>query len=194
MGGTPMNKHRLNPSINPAEDLWVFAYGSLMWDPGFTFETSETALLHGYHRAFRLFSYRYRGSAQAPGLVLGLDLGGACRGIAYRVAGKDTPAAMDYLLQREMTGDVYHCRRLAVRIGKHMVRALGFVINRGHAHYTGRLSDGDTAKFIRQGCGERGSSLAYFENTLRHLDELGIRDDNLHRLRSLIDPVEGLKD
>ena len=85
------------PPPADGKDLWVFAYGSLIWDPGFPFEEARPALLRGYHRAFCLYSTRYRGTPERPGLVLGLDRGGACRGVAFRVPGRHAAEVLRYL-------------------------------------------------------------------------------------------------
>jgi cation transport protein ChaC len=167
-------------------DLWLFAYGSLIWDPGFPFEEARPARLAGYHRDFCLYSMRYRGTPERPGLVLGLDRGGVCRGIAYRVAGANITGVMDYLWQREMLNNSYHCRDVAITIATGRVRARTFVIDRAHPNYTGKLSLERTAELIVQGHGQRGSNRAYLENTVRHLDQLGIPDRRLHALLKLV--------
>lgn len=166
----------------PRGDLWVFTYGSLMWDPGFSHVAAEPALLRGYHRAFCIYSSRYRGTAKAPGLVLGLDPGGACRGIAYRIASADKPAALEALWQREMRRGVYWPRLIPVSTPNGRRSALSFVANRSHAGYAGRLDIEDAARIIATCCGERGPNVEYLVNTLRHLDALGVNDHHLHRL------------
>jgi len=88
-------------------DLWIFGYGSLMWDPGFHHAEARPALVHGYHRRFCVYSYSYRGTRARPGLVLGLDRGGACKGIAYRVPRRHAKATLAYLWKRELDGGVY---------------------------------------------------------------------------------------
>src|SRR6185437_5147948 len=97
-----------------AEPVWVFAYGSLMWNPGFAFAEARRGRLHGYHRAFCLYSRDYRGTPERPGLVLGLDRGGACDGVVYRLPAEGTGAAFDRIWAREMTGRVYEMRRVTV--------------------------------------------------------------------------------
>jgi len=166
----------------PGEDLWVFAYGSLTWDPGFPFEEARPALLRGYHRAFCLYSTHYRGTPERPGLVLGLDRGGACRGIAYRIAAPRVAAAWAYLWEREMLDDAYACRVLRLRVGGRVVHARGFVIDRAHRSYAGKLGIARMAEIIRGAHGRRGACSAYLENTVRRLDQLGIPDRRLHEL------------
>lgn len=170
----------------PRGDLWLFTYGSLMWDPGFRFAEGLPALLRGYHRSFCIYSSRYRGTVAKPGLVLGLDRGGACRGIAYRIAANDVPQALETLWLREMRRRVYVPRLLPVATGARRRVALTFLANRGHAGYAGRLALEDCAAIISDCCGERGPNVDYLVNTLRHLDALGVHDHHLHRLLAAV--------
>jgi len=170
----------------PRGDLWVFTYGSLMWDPGFAHVAAEPALLRGYHRAFCIYSSRYRGTVKAPGLVLGLDPGGACKGIAYRIAAADKPAALEALWHREMRRGVYWPRLIPVATPNGRRDALTFVANRAHTGYAGRMASGDAARIIAMCCGERGPNVDYLVNTLRHLDALGVHDHHLHQLLELV--------
>jgi len=163
----------------------VFGYGSLMWDPGFPYGRAEPALLKGYHRAFCIYSHRYRGSRERPGLVLGLDRGGACRGRAFLVAAVDAEAVARYLHEREMINDVYRARWLAVAVGAGTVRALAYVANRSHPHYAGKLALERIAEIVLGGEGARGSNLDYLAKTVAHIDELGITDTPLHRVLGL---------
>jgi cation transport protein ChaC len=165
-----------------ARDIWIFAYGSLMWDPGFAYCEARPALLRGYHRRFCVYSRGHRGTPQCPGLVLGLDRGGACKGVAYRVPAVDVAGALDYLWQREMQSRVYRLRELAIEAETGTVKALAFVVERGHEDYSGPLSLAETARLIHQGIGRRGSARQYLENTVRELERLGLIDGPLHRL------------
>ncbi len=167
-------------------DVWIFGYGSLMWDPGFPFVEARSALLRGYHRRFCVYSHRYRGTPERPGLVLGLDRGGACRGIAYRVPAVDVSAALHYLWEREMGNRTYQLRALsaATRGGAVTVRA--FVVDRGHKNYAGRLSIDATARLILQGIGARGPCRQYLANTVAELRKLGLIDGPLHRLEEKV--------
>jgi len=119
---------------------WIFGYGSLMWDPGFAFVERHAALLHGYHRAFCIYSHRYRGTSDRPGLVLGLQPGGSCRGIAYRIEDSKREEVFTYLHEREMSNYVYEQRPMPVRLadGRH-IDAYAHVMVRDHPQYTGRL-------------------------------------------------------
>lgn len=164
-------------------DLWIFGYGSLMWKPGFRFVQRETALLRGRHRALCVWSRQWRGTESNPGLVLGLDRGGACRGIAYRVAAGDAVDVLAYLDERELGTPIYRRRTFGLQLADgRRVRAETYVVDRRHPHYAGGLPAQDAARIIRDCAGEGGTNLDYLENTLRHLDELGLPDGPLHEL------------
>jgi cation transport protein ChaC len=170
----------------PRGDLWVFTYGSLMWDPGFRHAAAEPALLRGYHRTFCIYSSRYRGTVTEPGLVLGLDPGGACKGIVYRIASADKAGALEALWQREMRRGVYRPKLVPVATPGGSRSALAFIANRVHTGYAGRMAIEDAARIIAACCGERGPNVDYLVYTLRHLDALGVHDHHLHRLLALV--------
>lgn len=172
-------------------DMWIFGYGSLMWDPGFAYCEARPGLLRGYHRRFCVYSHRYRGTPERPGLVLGLDRGGACRGIAFRVPAVDVEAALHYLWEREMSARTYRLAALAVGTPGGAVRAHAFVVDRAHPSYAGRLSLDETARLILQGVGGRGPCRQYLENTVRQLEELGVIDGPLHRLEARVKELAG---
>ncbi len=166
--------------------FWVFAYGSLMWRPGFPHSDACAAVLHGYHRALCVYSTRYRGTPECPGLVLGLDRGGSCRGRVMRVSGEDSRNVIAYLKEREMVNRVYTPRILAARLDDgRRVPVYAFTVRRDHAHYAGKLPLERAADVVRLGHGPGGSSLDYLENTVAHLDQLGITDGPLHRILEL---------
>ncbi|MBT3629629.1 MAG: gamma-glutamylcyclotransferase [Rhodospirillaceae bacterium] len=175
---------------NSRNDIWVFAYGSLMWRPDFEFIESEPAQLRGYHRAFCIFSHIYRGSPDNPGLVLGLDAGGSCRGRAFRLSPKTAPGILAAIDAREMIYHVYRERRLPVsliaRDGKPRVEAHTYVADRAGPQYTGKLTRARMVKLIRQGRGTSGSARDYLTNTVHHLNQLGLPDS---RLQSLLQDV-----
>lgn len=178
-------------ALPPGEDLWVFGYGSLMWNPGFPYLERSEALLHGYHRGFCVYSHRYRGTPEKPGLVLGLDRGGSCRGVAFRVAAADVPDTLAYLWEREMVTGIYKPGMRPLRLPDRVVQACCFVIDRNHKQYCGKLSLQQTAGFICQGHGQRGPNCEYLFNTVEHLDELGITDGLLHRLAEMVRAAKG---
>ena len=182
-GAIPVNdsSHYLHLPL-PRGDLWIFGYGSLMWDPGFPYVQWAPALIYGYHRAFCISSNRWRGTPDRPGLVLGLDRGGACRGIAFLVARADVGPALEALWAREMRRRVYRPQLLRARLPGKEVQALAFVADPKHAGYAGRLSVEQTAERIANCRGARGPNLDYLIRTIKHLAELGVRDHNLLRV------------
>ena len=186
--GTDLGWGGATPTIpvKPGEDLWVFGYGSLMWNPGFPYLEQSDALLHGYHRSFCVYSHRYRGTPEKPGLVLGLDRGGSCRGVAFRVAAADVPDTLTYLWDREMVTGIYKPGLRPLRLPGGVVQACCFVIDRNHKQYCGKLSLENTAAYICQGHGQRGPNSEYLFNTVCHLDELGIADSPLHQLADMV--------
>ena len=174
-------------------DFWVFAYGSLMWRPGFAFLEARPALLRGYHRAFCVYSHIYRGTPARPGLVLGLDRGGSCRGMAYRVHRAQGARVLDYLHDREMKTSVYHPRTLSVAVPGGRIRAHAFVVNRTHPHYAGTLPLARVAELVLQGEGSMGRCRDYLARTVHHLREIGCIDARLERLLGRIEAAERLE-
>jgi cation transport protein ChaC len=179
----PIPLRPADPDEPPHQDLWVFGYGSLMWRPGFPFLERRAATVRGYHRALCVYSHHHRGTPEAPGLVLGLDRGGACRGVAFRVARAHADETIAYLREREQVTSVYLERFLPVRLdGGGQVRAVGYVVDRAHRQYAGRLPEDDLIRFIRQGVGRSGPNPDYVRATAEHLAELGVRDPVLARI------------
>ena len=173
-----------------AQPAWIFAYGSLTWDPGFSSTDAEAALLRGYHRSFCLYSYDYRGSPAQPGLVLGLDRGGSCWGLVSRLP----PEAIDRLWLREMSGRrVYEMRLVPVRTRQITLKALTFTVLRDCPDYAGQVELDEAAQMILCAEGRRGTCREYFDNTLRHLDQLGLVDRPLRRLAQRIEALAVLE-
>ena len=168
------------------DPVWIFAYGSLMWSPEFPFAEALPARVHGWHRGFCLYSPEYRGTREKPGLVLGLDRGGSCRGIAYRLAEPTLADAIDYLWTREMTGFVYHMTPVRMTIEHGRTAGYAFTVRRDSRDYAGRLSPDVAARIIAASKGDRGTGRDYLANTVRHLEQLGIRDGVLHRIERLV--------
>jgi cation transport protein ChaC len=166
---------------------WVFGYGSLIWNPGFAFLRSETALLRGAHRALSVYSHRHRGTPERPGLVFGLSRGGSCRGVAFEVDAALWPATFDYLQAREQDRGVYReaWRRIELDGGT-TVRALAYLVNEDHAQHAGRLDLAEQVRLVARSTGESGRNTEYVRNTATHLLALGIRD------RALLQIVEAL--
>ena len=167
------------------EDLWVFGYGSLIWRPGFAFLERVPARLIGAHRALCVLSHVHRGTPERPGLVLGLDQGGACRGVAFRVAAAERDATIAYLRAREQVTSVYRETHRAVWLAgtpERRVTAVCYLVDRGHHQYGGRLTLEQQLHYVRQGHGQSGANRDYVLATVTALEALGIRDRDLHLL------------
>jgi cation transport protein ChaC len=166
-------------------DLWIFGYGSLMWRPGFDFIERQPALLRGAHRSLCVYSYVHRGTEEKPGLVLGLDSGGSCRGIAFRVKSAAAGATIDYLRGREQVTMVYREAFRSVRLldgTTRKVQAVCFLVDRRHPQYAGRLPVSKQAELVAHGHGQSGDNVEYVANTLSHLDEMGLRENALQQV------------
>ncbi|MBC6436649.1 MAG: gamma-glutamylcyclotransferase [Rhodobacteraceae bacterium] len=177
-----------------SDALWVFGYGSLLWDPGFEVAERRSARLDGWRRSFCMTSVHYRGSADHPGLVLALDAArdAHCDGVALRTAPGHEADTLAYLRAREMISSAYvevtlpvafHCQGGA--------RALTYVINRNHRQYTGDISLEDQAQIIARAYGERGPNDAYLYNTAAHLAALGLADPDLDWLVARVRRLTG---
>jgi len=166
-------------------ELWVFAYGSLMWRPGFEFLERRPARLVGAHRALCVYSFVHRGTPEKPGLVLGLDRGGNCRGIAYRVAADKRTDTVTYLRGREQVTMVYREAWRPVWLDddpQQSVHALCYMVDRGHAQYAGRLSLERQLHFVRQGHGRSGNNRDYVLDAVKEIERQGYRDEGLELL------------
>ena len=162
-------------------DLWVFGYGSLMWRPGFDFVEQVPARLIGEHRALCVYSFDHRGTPEKPGLVLGLDRGGACRGVAFRLPSALALDELHLLWRREMVVGSYRPVWVRVRAGGRVLTALAFAVRRDHPQYAA-LSMDEQADTIAHACGAFGSSCEYLTKTRSALAEHGIVDAYLERL------------
>jgi cation transport protein ChaC len=170
-------------------DLWVFGYGSLMWRPGFEYLEKVPARLIGEHRALCVYSFDHRGTPEKPGLVLGLDRGGACRGIAFRVAPQLREATIEYLRAREQTTHVYREVMRSVWLNneaQQRVSALTYVADRSHVQYAGRLPLAEQLRIVRQGHGRSGNNRDYVLATVKAIEAEGFRDEQLHRLAMML--------
>jgi cation transport protein ChaC len=170
-------------------DLWVFGYGSLMWRPGFAFTEQVPARLIGEHRALCVYSFDHRGTPEKPGLVLGLDRGGACRGIAFRVEAQHRLETIDYLRAREQTTNVYREVMRSVWLEnetRERVSALTYVVDRGHVQYAGRLSLAEQLRHVREGHGRSGNNRDYVLATVKSIEAQGFRDAQLHQLAMML--------
>ena len=168
---------------------WIFAYGSLMWRPGFAHEEAQHARLIGYRRCFCIYSMHHRGTPQRPGLVLGLDRGGACRGIAFRIAARRRSDTVKYLRDREQTTHVYREVMRSVWLeneARQRVSALTYVVDRGHVQYAGRLSLPEQLRHVQQGHGRSGNNRDYVLSTVKSIEAQGFRDEQLHQLAIML--------
>lgn len=177
--------------MHGSDDIWIFAYGSLMWHPGFDYEEMQPALLRGYHRGLCLLSVRYRGTEECPGLVCGLDRGGSCRGRAIRVAARNAAATLAYLDEREMINNAYIIKWLPVETPVGRRTAYCLIVDRSHRQYAGKLPPETVAEMVHNGCGMHGHGYDYVKNTVDHLDQLGIPDAPLRHVLDLIEAKRG---
>ena len=159
------------------DDLWVFAYGSLIWRPGFEYEERAKARLAGFHRSLCIYSHVHRGTPERPGLVFGLDRGGSCVGMAFRVAAARADATIAYLRERELVTNVYLETTVPVRLlDGRPVRALAYIVDRGHAQYAGRLSVETAAGLVGRSHGQSGANRDYVLSALAEIRALGLSD------------------
>jgi glutathione-specific gamma-glutamylcyclotransferase len=172
--------------LDAANEVWIFAYGSLMWRPGFAYNEAAPARLHGYHRSLCIYSIVHRGTPERPGLVLGLDRGGSCRGWAFRVDAEREPEVLAYVDGRELVTDVYRRKRLPVTVAGRRVPAWSYVVRRAHAQYAGRLAPERLLDLVRHGAGRSGDCRDYLLSTVRHLEGMGIVDGPLHTLAKVL--------
>ncbi len=166
--------------------IWLFAYGSLLWNPCVHVAERQEARLYGYHRDFRLRLTYGRGTPERPGLMLGLVPGGSCRGMALRIPEPGLEHELTLVWRRELLTGVYVPRWLTLSTPAGPLPAITFVVDRGHPCYCGRLSEDDEVQLLATGEGMLGSAADYLESTVAHLDEAGIHDRRLHHLRARV--------
>lgn len=161
---------------------WVFGYGSLMWNPGFPFLNKKNALLEGYHRSFCIYSHHYRGTPERPGLVLGLDEGGTCQGVAFQVDRADWSQVVEYLNERELIGYAYQPTILDVKLKTNAqpIKTYSFVADPDHPTYAGDLGIEKSAETIMHAIGEGGLNRDYLINSVKQLELHGYKDQTLH--------------
>lgn len=171
----------------PGGALWLFAYGSLLWNPTVRHVETRLATAYGYHRRFCLWSRINRGTPREPGLVLGLDAGGSCAGLLMRLADAEAEGELRLLWRREMMTGAYRPCWVRTRAADGPVAALGFVIRRDGPAYAGRLSDAAIVERLLGGArGLYGDSREYLERTAAALAGLGIHDRHVARLAALV--------
>ena len=173
---------------NHSQSLWIFGYGSLIWEPGFAHGARHLARLDGYGRSFCMRSIHHRGTPERPGLVLALDEGGGgCDGVAFEVPGRIAAETLEYLRARELISAAYLEREVPVRFrcGR-VVQAVTYVVDRAHDQYCGGLALDEQARIIAGAVGGRGANRDYLFNTAQHLADLGIADPTLLRLSAMV--------
>ena len=170
----------------PGEPVWIFGYGSLIWSPMFEYAERRVARLRGYHRGFYLWSRINRGSPEVPGLVLGLDRGGSCGGMAYRLADSAIEEELMLLWRREMLTGTYQPRWTHVATREGAIRAIAFVVDRSKPGYAGRLTDHQILAAVARARGHYGTCMEYLRETAQSLEQHGIADRRLSRLARLI--------
>jgi cation transport protein ChaC len=174
--------------MTDAPTHWVFGYGSLIWNPGFSFISAQQGLLRGAHRSLSIVSHYHRGTIEMPGLVFGLVRGGSCRGMVFEVADSDWSAVRGYLQKREQVTAVYRDVMRPVRLADgRRVSALAFIVDEQHDQFAGSLTLEQQLAMVRAGVGLSGRNIDYVLNTARHLRELGIRDRPLMALAALLE-------
>lgn len=171
------------------DEVWIFAYGSLIWKPACDFVELRTGLVRGWHRAFCLgWNNRFRGSDATPGLMLALDRGGACKGVLYRLPPGRIDDCMVRLLEREMgwLPSPFPPRWVNVRSGDRTIRAITFCIDRHSGRYVSGLTVDQVAQVLATAVGTRGSMAEYLYATVSHLEDMGIHDPHLWQLQHLV--------
>jgi cation transport protein ChaC len=173
----------------PSGEFWVFAYGSLIWNPAFDHVERRVAEARGWRRNFCLgWDYRFRGNVERPGLMLALDRGGSCKGVAYRLPADKLEPNLDKLIRREMSmvPSAFPPRWIKLATADGPLTALTFAMNRNSGRYINGLSDEALADVLATACGFRGSMAEYLLATVKHLEELGIHDRHLWRMQELV--------
>jgi cation transport protein ChaC len=173
------------------DKIWIFGYGSLIWNPGFAHGQTRIARLEGYERSFCMRSIHHRGTPAHPGLVLALDAGtGGCEGLAFEVDGRIAEETLEYLRARELISAAYLERTVPVVLQDGpVVQAVTYVIDRAHGQYCGGLPLEEQAQIIAQAKGGRGPNRDYLVNTARHLADLGLRDPDLDWLSARVEEL-----
>jgi glutathione-specific gamma-glutamylcyclotransferase len=176
-------------------DFWVFGYGSLMWRPGFAFIERQNGLVRGWRRSLCVYSWVHRGTQAKPGLVLGLDRGGACHGAAFRVDAAAREETVAYLRAREQVTAVYLEKTVRVLLWEgRTVEALTYVADRRHPQYAGRLAAEELLRLVSAASGQSGPNDEYVMNTVRHLREMKIKDAILEQLAAQLPQREAARD
>ena len=181
------NRHAMLAAHPKGRDLWVFGYGSLMWNPAFHHSETKAARIYGYHRRFCLWTPLGRGTPERPGLTLGLQRGGSCHGLALRIPGHQVDAETRIVWRREMLAGGYLPTWVRANCDGQTVRAITFVANAKHHRYGGKVPMAKAARAIATAEGRLGRCRDYLHNLVLHLDDLGLADGQMHRLYKLVE-------
>lgn len=170
-------------------DVWLFGYGGLMWDPRIRYAVARPARIAGWRRGFCIWTLLARGTPERPGLALALDRGGACDGMAFRIAAAEVDVALRQVWDREMYTGVYRPRWLPAAVDGAEVDAIAFTVERRHRQYAGAMPADVAARYIARAHGENGACRDYLANTVRHLARLGIDEPDLRDLLRRVDEI-----
>ncbi len=167
-------------------DVWLFGYGSLMWNPAIHFVERRAGVVRGWHRRYCLWLHGGRGSPDNPGLMLALERGGSCGGVLFRISAAEARSELLLAWRRELFTGAYHSRWVTARTADGPVQAVTFVANRAHLRYAGRLDEASVAMRLASAAGSLGSCVQYLAATLDTLHSMGLRDRSLERLQRLV--------
>jgi len=184
------NRHNFLSALPPDKGLWVFGYGSLLWNPAFHYTDCQPARLYGYRRRFCLKASIGRGSPEKPGLMLALDKGGSCNGRAFYIAAEAIESETEILWMREMISGSYDAKTVSMALPDRTITGLTFIMNRSHPRYISDLDLQSTARFLASGEGHLGTCRDYLNNTVAHLEEMNVRDQYLHQLQRKIKEID----
>lgn len=179
----------LRAGAPPSGEVWIFAYGSLIWNPEFDFDRECLGTVSGWHRSFCIGWVRiYRGTPERPGIMLALDRGGSCRGVVFRLPTAAVDENLTLILRREMPikRDHLPCRWVTVQTEQGPLRAIAFPVNRKSPAYLPGLTEEVVVEALASAAGERGSMAEYLAATVQHLEARGIHDRYLWRMQALV--------
>jgi cation transport protein ChaC len=185
------NRAAATRHLKPGAPVWVFGYGSLMWNPAIHVAATERAQIYGYHRSFCLNLIFGRGAPDNPGLMLGLDSGGSCVGLVHKIAPEHVESELEILWLREMIGMGYAPKWLTAKCESGTREVLTFVANKADERYLGPQPLTEAAARIARSEGILGKNRDYLYSTIKHLDELGIGDGPLHELEREVRRIAG---
>ncbi len=180
------SREQILSQADPGADIWVFGYGSLMWNPAFEYAERRVATLHGYHRRYCLRVHAGRATIDKPGLILALEPGGCCRGEAFRIPRQRAETELDIVWAREMVAMSYRPRWVRLNSTTRPFRAITFTAHRSGPRYAGRLPDDHVAAILAEAGGPLGTAIDYLEKTVSHLAEIGINDRHMSALLARI--------